>query len=47
MIQTIKRFSEDIGMEFCIEKCVMLIMGRIKAKQQKEYDCQIRKVSDH
>ena len=25
-IQTIRVFSEDVGMEFCIEKCAMLVI---------------------
>ena len=28
-IQTIRFFSEDIGMEFCIEKCAMLVIVKL------------------
>ena len=31
LIQTIRIYSQDIGMEFCIEECVMLTMKRGKS----------------
>ena len=37
LIQTIKIYNQDIGMDFDIEKCAMLIMKSVgKEKQQKE-----------
>ena len=30
LVQTVRVFSEDIGMEFGIEKCVMLVMEKRK-----------------
>ena len=28
LVQTVRAFSEDIGMEFGIEKCAMLVMEK-------------------
>ena len=30
LVQRVRVFSEDIGMEFGIEKCAMLVMGKGK-----------------
>ena len=30
LVQTVRAFSEDIGMEFAIEKCAMLVMQKRK-----------------
>ena len=40
-IQTIRIYSQDIGMEPSIEKGVMMIMRSGKEKQRKEKNCQI------
>ena len=36
LIQTIRIYSQDIVLEFCIEKCALLIMKSGKGKQWKE-----------
>ena len=35
LIQTVRMFSEDIGMEFGIETCAVLVMKRGKVLNQK------------
>ena len=30
LVQTVQVFSEDIGMDFGIEKCAMLVMEKVK-----------------
>ena len=42
LIQTIRTYSQEIGMEFGIEKRTMLIMKSEK-RQRKELKCQIKK----
>ena len=45
-MQTIRLYTQDIGMEFGIEKCVMVIMKNGKREERKEYNYQIRKESE-
>ena len=33
LVQTVRIFSEDIGMEFGIEKCAMLVMEKGKSQE--------------
>ena len=44
LIQTIRIYSQDIGMKFDIEKCAMLIM---RSGKRQEYYYQIKKESKH
>ena len=41
LVQTVRVFSKDIGMDFGIEKCSMLIMKRGKRPNQMELSYQI------
>ena len=41
LVQTVRLFSKDIGMDFGIEKCSMLIMKRGKKPNQMELSYQI------
>ena len=46
LIQTIRIYSKNIGMEFGEEKCAMLIMkSEKKKKQREEENCRIKKES--
>ena len=47
LVQTVHVFSEDIGMEFGIEKCPMLVMLMEKGKIVKSVSCQMVKLSSH
>ena len=38
LIQTIGIYSQDIGMEFCIEKCAMLIIKKDKRQITEEIE---------
>ena len=44
LVQTVRVFSEDIGMEFGIEKCAMLVMekGKIVKSVGIELQCKVR-----
>ena len=46
LIQTIRTYTQDRGMEFGAEKCTMLIMKGRKDIQRKEYNYQTRKQSE-
>ena len=35
LIQTIRKYSQDMGMEFCIEKCAILMMKSGKDNGRK------------
>ena len=41
LIQPVRIYSQDIGMEFGIEKCAMLVMK--SRKRQMTWNCQIEK----
>ena len=46
LIQTVRVFSEDIGMEFVIEKCIMLVMEKgkiVKSVGIELPDCKVIK----
>ena len=45
LVQTVRVFSEDIGMEFGIEKCAMLVMEKGKIVSQLVQSCQMIKLS--
>ena len=45
LVQTVHVFSEDIGMEFGIEKCAMLVMEKRKIVKSVGIDCQMVKLS--
>ena len=47
LVQTVRVFSEDIGMEFGIEKCAMLVMEKGKIVKSVGIDCQMVKLSSH
>ena len=44
LVQTVRVFSEDIGMEFGIEKCVMLVMEKGKIMKSVGIELPDRKV---
>ena len=46
LVQTVHVFSEDIGMEFGIEKCAMLVMEKgkiVKSVVQNYQNCKVIK----
>ena len=45
LVQTVGAFSEDIGMEFGIEKCAMLVMEKGKIVKSVGIECQMVKLS--
>ena len=48
LVQTVRVFSKDIGMEFGMEKCAMLVMVKGKiVKDQLIQSCQMVKLSSH
>ena len=44
LVQTLRVFSEDIGMEFVIEKCAMLVMGKGKIVKSVGIELPVGKV---
>ena len=47
LIQTVRIYSQDIGMEFGIEKCTMLVMESGKWHRMDEVKLTIKKSSEH
>ena len=45
LVQTVRVFSKDIGMEFGIKKCAMLVMEKRKIVKSVGIDCQMVKLS--
>ena len=45
LVQTVHVFSEDIGMEFGIEKCAMLVMEKGKVVKSVGIEFQMGKLS--